>query len=74
KGDKPFGFTNLSDAIHADDFVFDNKPPFEATDQKPVIVTATVFDTDGNPINKKMEMDLEWNTEPANLPGLTIKP
>ncbi|MDC9616085.1 inverse autotransporter beta domain-containing protein [Xenorhabdus khoisanae] len=74
KGDKPFGFTNLSDAIHADDFVLDNKPPFEATDQKPVIVTATVFDTDGNPINKKMEMDLQWKTEPANLPGLTIKP
>ncbi|MBC8949005.1 putative invasin [Xenorhabdus sp. TS4] len=74
KGDKPFYFTNLSDAIQAKDFVFDQKGPYEATERKPIIVTATVFDLNGNPINKKMDMNLQWSTEPADLPGLSVKP
>ncbi|WP_338883618.1 inverse autotransporter beta domain-containing protein [Xenorhabdus sp. TH1] len=74
KGDKPFYFTNLSDAIQAKDFVFDQKGPYEATERKPIIVTATVFDLNGYPINKKMDMNLQWSIEPADLPGLSVKP
>ncbi|WP_053460713.1 inverse autotransporter beta-barrel domain-containing protein [Xenorhabdus sp. GDc328] len=74
KGDKPLNLTHLGDAIQAKDFVFDQKAPYEATEQKPVIVTATVFDLDGNPINKKMEMNLQWSTVPSDLPGLSVTP
>ncbi|WP_167383234.1 inverse autotransporter beta domain-containing protein [Xenorhabdus ishibashii] len=74
KIDKPLIFTPLSDAIQAKDFVFDSKAPYEATEHKPLIVTATVFDTDGNPIKKKMDMNLQWSTEPSNMPGLLVRP
>ncbi|WP_074022689.1 inverse autotransporter beta domain-containing protein [Xenorhabdus eapokensis] len=74
KGDKPLTFIPLSDALQAKDFVFDNKAPYEATEQNPIIVTATVFDTDGNPIKKKMDMNLQWSTEPSDLSGLSVTP
>lgn len=73
KSDKPLNFTNLGNAILAKDFVFDQKAPYEAMEHKPVTVTAAVFDLDGNPINKKIDMNLQWSVEPADIPGLSVR-
>ncbi|MDC9580834.1 inverse autotransporter beta domain-containing protein [Xenorhabdus sp. PR6a] len=68
------GDTSPTFAVKAKDFVFDQKGPYEATENKPIIVTATVFDLDGNTLSKKMDMNLQWTTEPSDLQGLSIKP
>ncbi|MDC9594330.1 inverse autotransporter beta domain-containing protein [Xenorhabdus sp. IM139775] len=68
------GNTAPSFAVKAKNFVFDQQGPYEATENKPIIVTATVFDLDGNTLNKKMDMNLQWTTEPADLQGLSVKP
>ncbi|MBD1226714.1 inverse autotransporter beta domain-containing protein [Xenorhabdus griffiniae] len=74
KGDKPLNFTNLGDAILAKNFVFEQKAPYEAMEHKPITVTAAVFDLNGNPINKKIDMNLQWSVEPTDIPGLSVKP